>query len=218
MLTPLSIDQVKAITAGEIRGKITQNPITQISIDSRQILHPEQTLFVALRGAKADGADFIPELIGQGIRLFLVHQDWQEEKVLSDQAAFILVADTRKALQEIARYQRAQFSKPVVGITGSNGKTIIKEWLGQVLGQSFTVAKSPKSYNSQVGVPLSIFGIQSYHQVAILEAGVSRSGEMKNLESMIKPDLGIFTTIGSAHEEGFTSLREKIREKLQGNF
>lgn len=215
MLTPLSIDQVKAITAGEIRGKITQNPITQISIDSRQILHPEQTLFVALRGAKADGADFIPELIGQGIRLFLVHQDWQEEKVLSDQAAFILVADTRKALQEIAAYQRAQFSKPVVGITGSNGKTIIKEWLGQVLGQSFTVAKSPKSYNSQVGVPLSIFGIQSYHQVAILEAGVSRSGEMKNLESMIKPDLGIFTTIGSAHEEGFTSLREKIREKLQ---
>lgn len=214
MLTPLSIEQVKQITGGEVRGKVYQNLISQISIDSRQILHPDQTLFAALRGAKADGAKFIPELIGQGIRIFLVHRDWKEEKNLTDQGTYIMVPDTRKALQQIAAYQRTQFPKPVVGITGSNGKTIVKEWLGQVLGQSFTVAKSPKSYNSQVGVPLSIFGIQPYHQVAILEAGISKSGEMLSLESMIRPDLGIFTTIGSAHEEGFSSLREKIREKL----
>jgi Alr-MurF fusion protein len=215
MLTPLSIEQVKAITDGEIRGKVNHTQITQISIDSRQILNPEQTLFVALRGAKADGATFIPELIEQGIRIFLVHQDWKEDKTLTNQGTYILVPDTRKALQQIAAFQRNQFPKPVVGITGSNGKTIVKEWLGQVLGQSFTVAKSPKSYNSQVGVPLSIFGIQPYHQVGILEAGISKSGEMQALESMIGPDLGIFTTIGSAHEEGFSSLQEKIREKLQ---
>lgn len=215
MLTSLSIDQLRQITHGEVLGKNRTPQISQISIDSRQIIHPDQTLFVALRGAKADGAEFIPELMEQGIRMFLVHQDWKKVNVFQDQATFILVPDTRKALQQIASYQRGQFSKPVVGITGSNGKTIVKEWLGQVLGQSFTVAKSPKSYNSQVGVPLSIFGIQPYHQVAILEAGISRSGEMKSLESMIKPDLGIFTTIGSAHEEGFSGLKDKIQEKLQ---
>jgi alanine racemase len=128
---------------------------------------------------------------------------------------FIQVKDTRTALQSLASYQRAQFTKPVVGITGSNGKTIVKEWLGQVLSQQFAVAKSPKSYNSQVGVPLSIFGIQSYHQVAILEAGVSKTGDMDTLAKMILPGLGIFTNIGSAHEEGFPGMKEKIAEKLK---
>jgi Alr-MurF fusion protein len=215
MLSPLSPLQVQQITGGNTYGKSFGSLITQVSIDSRQIIHPEQTLFVALRGAKADGADFIPALIEEGVRIFLVHEDLKIPAEFLASACFVSVADTRDSLQSIAAFQRSQFAKPVVGITGSNGKTIVKEWLGQVLSQSFTVAKSPKSYNSQVGVPLSIFGIQPYHQVALLEAGVSKSGEMAPLARMIQPDLGIFTNIGSAHEEGFDSIESKIKEKLQ---
>lgn len=214
MLSPLSIAQIKEITGGNTQGKEFSGLISQISIDSRQILQPEFTLFVALRGAKADGAEFIPKLVEAGIRCFLVHNDWLLSTELEGKATFVQVENTRDALQAIAAFQRSQFTKPVVGITGSNGKTIVKEWLGQVLSQSYTVAKSPKSYNSQVGVPLSIFGIQPYHQVALLEAGVSRHSEMHYLSQMIRPDLGIFTNIGSAHEEGFSGIEEKIREKL----
>ncbi|MBA4299983.1 UDP-N-acetylmuramoyl-tripeptide--D-alanyl-D-alanine ligase [Algoriphagus alkaliphilus] len=215
MLSSLSITQLEELTGGKAQGKEFPGLITQISIDSRQIIQPEQCLFVALRGVKADGADFIPTLIQAGLRVFLVHQDRTIDPELAKNATFIPVKNTRNALQAIASFQRSQFIKPVVGITGSNGKTIVKEWLGQVLSQSFTVAKSPKSYNSQVGVPLSIFGIQAYHQVAILEAGVSKLGEMHTLSAMISPNLGIFTNIGTAHEEGFSSIEEKIREKLQ---
>ncbi len=214
MLTILTIAELEEITDAEIYGREYAWSISQISIDSRQILQPEQTLFVALRGAKADGADFIPTLVEQGIGCFLVHRDWRVAPELAKKATFLAVPDTRDALQAIASFQRAQFTNPVVGITGSNGKTIIKEWLGQVLSHSFTVAKSPKSYNSQVGVPLSIFGIQTYHQVALLEAGVSKCGEMAALSRMIRPELGIFTNIGTAHQEGFASLALKIKEKL----
>lgn len=215
MLSSLSITQLEELTGGKAQGKEFSGLITQISIDSRQIIQPDQCLFVALRGVKADGADFIPTLIQAGLRVFLVHQDRTIDPELAKNATFIPVKNTRNALQAIASFQRSQFIKPVVGITGSNGKTIVKEWLGQVLSQSFTVAKSPKSYNSQVGVPLSIFGIQAYHQVAILEAGVSKLGEMPTLSAMISPNLGIFTNIGTAHEEGFSSIEEKIKEKLQ---
>lgn len=215
MLSSLTISQLEKITGGKALGREFSNSIAQISIDSRQIIQPEQCLFVALRGAKADGAAFIPFLISAGIRVFLVHEDWTIDLELVEKAQFIQVRDTRVALQAIATFQRDQFAKPVVGITGSNGKTIVKEWLGQVLSESFTVAKSPKSYNSQVGVPLSIFGIQTYHQVAILEAGVSKQGEMAQLAPIIRPDLGIFTNIGTAHEEGFSSIEEKIQEKLK---
>jgi alanine racemase len=214
MLSQLTIDQLEAITGGKAEGQEYTGVISQISIDSRQVIRPDRTLFVALRGAKADGADYIPALMSEGIRCFLVHRDWKPDMELGTKSTFVRVSDTRIALQEIAAFQRAQFTKPVVGITGSNGKTIVKEWLGQVLSQSFTVAKSPKSYNSQVGVPLSIFGIQPYHQLALLEAGISKSGEMAALREMIRPELGIVTNIGSAHQEGFSSLEEKVREKL----
>ena len=215
MLAQLTFSQLIEITGAKAQGKETDSAITQISIDSRQLIHPHQSLFVSLRGAKADGAAFIPQLIEEGIAAFLVHEDFAVSSEYEKKAFFLKVKDTRKALQKLAAFQRAQFSKPVVSITGSNGKTIIKEWLGQVLSQSFSVAKSPKSYNSQVGVPLSIFGIQPYHQVAILEAGISRVGEMESLEEMIQPNLGIFSNIGSAHKEGFSSLEEKISEKLK---
>jgi len=214
MLSFLTIAQLEKITGGKALGREFSGVIDQISIDSRQVIQPEHCLFVALRGAKADGAAFIPSMIMEGVQVFLIHEDWQITLELKLKASFIQVTDTRVALQRIAAHQRAQFSKPVVGITGSNGKTIVKEWLGQVLSESFTVAKSPKSYNSQVGVPLSIFGIQTYHQVALLEAGISKKGEMISLSAMIRPDLGIFTNIGTAHEEGFSDIEEKIREKL----
>lgn len=215
MLSPLSVAQLEEITGGKATGRKLPGLITQISIDSRQVIHAEQTLFVALRGAKADGADYIGPLAANGIRAFLVHEDTAYPAALLEEASFIAVKNTRDALQAIAAFQRQQFGKPVVGITGSNGKTIVKEWLGQVLSQSYTVAKSPKSYNSQVGVPLSVFGIQPYHQVALLEAGISKAGEMAPLAHIIEPDLGIFTNIGSAHEEGFDSKEFKIREKLR---
>lgn len=212
MFREINQNQIAETTSGNlIRGK-EYLLISQIAIDSRQVLHPEKTLFIALRGAKADGADFIAELAELGVKTFLVHQDFDESNF--QEASFIKVSDTRKALQLLAKYERFLFTNPVVSITGSNGKTIVKEWLGQILGQKYAVAKSPKSYNSQVGVPLSIFGIESYHQVAILEAGISRAGEMAALEEMIKPNLGIFTNLGTAHQEGFQSQQSKLQEKL----
>jgi alanine racemase len=215
MLTPLTLPLLEQILGSKGLGKVPDQGIAQISIDSRQVLHPEQTLFVALKGAKADGITFVASLIEAGVRSFLVDKNAAIPAFWLEKACFIPVSDTRAALQALAAYQRAQFAKPIVGITGSNGKTIVKEWLGQVLSQQFTVAKSPKSYNSQVGVPLSIFGIQPYHHVAILEAGVSKKGDMDTLAEMIRPDLGIFTNIGSAHEEGFAGITEKIAEKLK---
>lgn len=212
MFQEVSQQQIVEITAGLLFNGNDDLLISQIAIDSRQILHPEKTLFVALRGAKADGADFIPQLAELGVRTFLVHQDFEENGYLD--ICLIKVSDTRRALQLLAKFERSLFTNPVVSIVGSNGKTIVKEWLGQILGQKYAVAKSPKSYNSQVGVPLSIFGIESYHQVAILEAGISKAGEMAALEEMIKPNLGIFTNLGTAHQEGFESLESKLKEKL----
>ena len=215
MLISFTPSLLEKITGGAGLGKDPGQAIAQISIDSRQVLHPQQNLFVALKGAKADGISFVPELLNLGVSYFLVDDQTSIPSSWLDRGYFIQVKDTRIALQSLATYQRVQFTKPVVGITGSNGKTIVKEWLGQVLSQQFAVAKSPKSYNSQVGVPLSIFGIQSYHQVALLEAGVSKTGDMDTLAKIIQPGLGIFTNIGSAHEEGFPDIKEKIAENLK---
>ncbi|GMQ25572.1 bifunctional UDP-N-acetylmuramoyl-tripeptide:D-alanyl-D-alanine ligase/alanine racemase [Algoriphagus sp. oki45] len=214
MIQALKAEVVLKITGGKLLGVSDGSALSQISIDSRQILQPSNTIFIALRGAKADGADYIPSLIQQGVRYFLVHEDFEPSEEMLSHAVFLQVKDTKVALQQLAAFQRSLFTAPVLSITGSNGKTITKEWLGQLLSQQFSVAKSPKSYNSQVGVPLSVFGIHPYHQVALLEAGISKVGEMATLEKIIRPDLGIFTNIGSAHEEGFSNLKEKIREKL----
>jgi alanine racemase len=215
MFCNLSTNKLVKITDGKLINSAANRVIEQISIDSRQIYSPAKTLFVALQGAKAKGESFIPALIELGVNVFLVPMESGAllEKNYPAQV-FLLVSDTRKALQQIAKYTRDQFKAPLVGITGSNGKTIVKEWLAQILSQSYAVAKSPKSYNSQVGVPLSIFGIKADHQVAILEAGISKSGEMDALATMIKPNLGIFTNIGTAHQEGFSDLTTKLSEKL----
>lgn len=211
----LSISQIVELSGGRLLHGEREFQLSKIAIDSRQITQSTETLFVALSGAKVSGEVFIPELILSGVRAFLVSEDFDTSPFQDNsELVFIGVIDTRLALQRLAAFERAQFKNPLVGITGSNGKTIIKEWLGQVLSEQFAVGKSPKSYNSQVGVPLSIFGLGSYHQVAVMEAGVSQAGEMTALENMLRPDLGIFTNIGSAHDEGFSSRRQKILEKL----
>ena len=216
MLQGLSISQILDLTGGKLLYGENEFVVANIAIDSRQVVRATETLFVALQGAKASGELFIPDLISLGVKAFLVQKSFDEDKIQMEKGLiFLAVADTREALQKLAAFQRQQFKKPLLGITGSNGKTIVKEWLGQVLSEEYTVGKSPKSYNSQVGVPLSIFGLSSYHQVAILEAGISKPDEMDALENMIQPDLGVFTNIGSAHDEGFPSRKAKILEKLK---
>ncbi|PSL00495.1 bifunctional UDP-N-acetylmuramoyl-tripeptide:D-alanyl-D-alanine ligase/alanine racemase [Cecembia rubra] len=215
MMQSLTLDQLLSLLHAEIQVSDKNVLISEIAIDSRNILQPENTLFVALKGAKFDGHDFIPEVIEQGVKSFLVREDFDLTQTYLGHANLIKVKNTLKALQELAAYQRSNFKGPLVGITGSNGKTIVKEWLGQVLSQKFAVAKSPKSYNSQVGVPLSIFGIEPGHQVAVMEAGISKPNEMESLASMLMPELGIFTNIGTAHEEGFESMQHKLEEKAK---
>jgi len=213
MIQSLTAEQVQEITQGKLWGNSNNLWIAHIAIDSRNIFQAEHALFVALKGAKFDGHEFLDQAYTEGVRCFLVRNDFQTKPGDFPEACFIGVSNTLQALQQLASYQRSLFAGPVVGITGSNGKTIVKEWLGQILSHRFAVAKSPKSYNSQVGVPLSIFGIAPYHQVALLEAGISKTGEMHRLQEMIRPNLGIFTNIGTAHEEGFPSQEQKLAEK-----
>lgn len=203
--------------ASTCNGKILQQnrerEIRDLLIDSRKTLLSDQTLFFAISGERHDGHQFIPDLYAAGIRQFVV-----ERPVSLDQypeANILLVDSSYIALQTLAEAHRKNFSLPVIGITGSNGKTIIKEWLFQLLSPDYKIVKNPGSYNSQVGVPLSIWQIQNHHQLGIFEAGISRPGEMERLAKIIRPTLGIFSNLGSAHDEGFTSLEEKVHEKLK---
>lgn len=190
---------------------IHDHPVEHLLLDSRKAFSPTTSLFFAIVSSRRDGHDFIGELYRKGVRSFVVSRSF-DEPVFKD-ATFIQVNDTVEALQQIAAYHRAQFDIPVIGITGSNGKTIVKEWLFQLLHPDYAIVRSPKSYNSQVGVPLSVWQIRSYHTLAIFEAGISQPGEMQKLESVIRPTLGVFTCIGEAHSEGFTSKEEKEKEK-----
>ncbi|MDN3669229.1 bifunctional UDP-N-acetylmuramoyl-tripeptide:D-alanyl-D-alanine ligase/alanine racemase [Echinicola jeungdonensis] len=213
MIQFLGINRIASI----VQGKISQNPspqeVQQIVTDSRKIVRGEETLFVALKGFKFDGADFIDGAYQEGVRNFILKEGNISSHI--PQANVIQVPDPLAALQALAAWNRKQFTGPVVSITGSNGKTIIKEWLGQILSRKHNLAKSPKSYNSQVGVPLSLFGIEAFHQVAVIEAGISQPGEMEKLQKMIQPDIGIFTNLGTAHDEGFSSREEKLKEKAK---
>lgn len=186
--------------------------IEELVIDTRKIANPARAIFIALMTERRDGHDFIATAYEKGIRNFLVHRSVPVEKYPG--AHVILVNDTLMALQMLAARYREQYLIPVTGITGSNGKTVVKEWLYQLLQGQYHVVRSPRSYNSQIGVPLSIWQIRPEHEIAIIEAGISRPGEMENLEKMIRPDTGIFTNIGDAHSEGFLNVRQKINEKL----
>lgn len=180
-------------------------------VDSRAILHPSKTVFFALKGSRQDGHDFIPELIASGVKVFVVNRI---PETPDDAICWLKVPDVLIALQQLAAHHRKQFNIPVIGITGSNGKTVVKEWLYTLLQEKFKVCKNPKSFNSQLGVALSVLQLESHHDLAIFEAGISRKGEMSSLERMILPTLGIITNIGDAHQAGFSGIEEKTKEKL----
>lgn len=210
----MSIPVQHLITAMQSRfdGAMPTMQIDNVSIDSRSMQNNAGTLFFALKGQNRDGHEYIADLIAKGVLNFVVTHIPEASK---NKANFYLVDDTLKALQDFAIYYRQLFPIPVVGITGSSGKTIVKEWLNYLLSPDYNIIRSPKSYNSQVGVPLSVIGINARHNLGIFEAGISTTGEMEKLEPIIKPKIGLLTNIGRAHDEGFASRKEKIREKLK---
>ena len=190
----------------------SNGPIDNVSIDSRSLQNNKNTLFFAIIGPNNDAHIYISNLIEKGVQNFVVTHI---PEGLSDKASFLIVENTLDALQKFAAYHRSLFKFPVFGLTGSNGKTIVKEWLNFLLSPDFNIIRSPKSYNSQVGVPLSVISINDKHNLGIFEAGISKMNEMEKLEVIIKPTIGIITNIGSAHDEGFEDLEKKIQEKLK---
>jgi alanine racemase len=205
--------EIAGFTGGTIRGK--KNPgISQLLIDSRISPVPTGALFFALKGQRHDGHNYVSDLYRRGIRAFIVSDMRKEFRELPE-AGFVVVKDTLLALQELAMHHREKFLCPVIAISGSNGKTIVKEWLNFCLSDDVIITRSPKSYNSQVGVPLSVWLMDDSTQLGIFEAGISLPGEMANLQRIIQPDIGIFTNIGEAHQENFSSLEQKIDEKLR---
>ncbi|MBN3035828.1 MAG: bifunctional UDP-N-acetylmuramoyl-tripeptide:D-alanyl-D-alanine ligase/alanine racemase, partial [Bacteroidales bacterium] len=210
-----SIPQVVAILKGELlQSSRKEEAISDILIDSRRLIAPEQCLFFALVTRRNDGHRYIGELYDRGVRHFVISNP-QESPEKYPEASFIRVPDTLAALQDLCAAHRKKFRIPVIGITGSNGKTVIKEWLFQLLSPDHRVIRSPKSYNSQIGVPLSVWQIQPDHDLGIFEAGISEPDEMQKLQAIIQPTLGIFTNIGAAHNENFIHTRHKAGEKLK---
>ena len=207
-----TLDLLCKIVNGTLHGD-SLSSFSRLSVDSRTLYSPDETLFIALRGERNDGHEFIGELIRKGVRNFLV-EELPHDKELNEKVNYVRTDNTLVALHKLASYHRSQFSIPVIGITGSNGKTIVKEWLYQMLQNSRKIIRSPKSYNSQVGVPLSVWMLDSSYDLAIFEAGISRKGEMQNLQSIIRPDTGIITNVKEAHQENFRDYEEKTHEKL----
>lgn len=186
--------------------------ITEVSVDSRSVNSPETTLFFALKGVNHDGHEYVKVLYEHGVRNFVVAEMRQEFENCR-KANFFLVADVLEALQKLAAWHRVHSGAEVIAITGSNGKTIVKEWLYQSLSDEPGIYRSPRSYNSQVGVPLSILGMDANTKLAVIEAGISLPGEMEKLQKIIRPDIGVFTHLGDAHGENFESRQQKLHEK-----
>ena len=206
-----TIDAIAQVIGAERKGT-TEAKINWLLIDSRSLCFPEETLFFALKTEKNDGHKYIEELYRRGVRNFVVESlPIQGTKDCN----FLMVKSPLKALQDLAAYHRSQLDIPVIGITGSNGKTTVKEWLYQLLSPDFNVCRSPRSYNSQVGVPLSVWLINPHNDLAIIEAGISQSGEMAKLERIVKPTIGVMTNLGAAHQENFMSYGIKCAEKMQ---
>lgn len=187
-----------------------------ISVDSRTVTRPAETVFYAIKGQNNDGHDYVDSLYRRGVRHFVLSEHRPEFGLLRD-AAIEYVDDTLKALQEAAaQYRRDVLSHTeITAITGSNGKTVVKEWIAQLIGEDVPVSRSPRSYNSQVGVPLSVLEVTPECRMALIEAGMSLPGEMSRLQRIIRPDVGVFTHLGDAHGENFPSLEAKMREKAQ---
>lgn len=205
--------QIASLAGGKLSGS-ADIPVKHLLTDSRQLTEPAASLFIALVTGRNDAHQYIFALSQKGVKTFLVNHIPDNCRDLED-VCFITVPDTGKALQQIAAGHRAAYSLPVIGITGSNGKTIVKEWLYQLLKTDYTICRSPKSYNSQVGVPLSVWQLNEKHNLGIFEAGISQPGEMDELEKVIKPSIGILTSLGSAHDEGFANQDQKLLEKLK---
>ena len=191
--------------------------VEQLLTDSRRLVFAPQTLFFALPGPRRDGHEFIESLYDQGVRCFVVNKqvDLAKFKAYCTEAVFFEVPNCLMALQKIAAHHRTRFHIPVIGITGSNGKTTVKEWLYQLLHSSFNIVRSPRSFNSQIGVPLSVWKLEAAHELAIFEAGISTTHEMEHLTPIIKPTIGVLTHMGPAHAEGFKDATEKLKEKLR---
>ena len=209
-----TIEKITTLIGARRIGQNDAN-VGWILTDSRSLCFPEETLFFAIRTQRNDGHNYIPELYRRGVRNFVVDTVPADADSGFRNANFLKVTNTLAALQRLAERHRDEFDIPVVGITGSNGKTMVKEWLYQLLSQKMVVTRSPKSYNSQIGVPLSVWLIDEHTQVALLEAGISQTGEMDKLRDIIQPTIGVLTSMGQAHQENFRSMDEKCMEKLQ---
>jgi Alr-MurF fusion protein len=207
----ITFKDLSRITNGIVIQLALNRTINQLIIDSRKAVSKEDSLFFAIKGDRHDGHLFIANLYESGVRQFVIEKEIDVQDFL--EGNFLKVPSSVEALQNIAAYHRSQFQIPVIGVTGSNGKTIIKEWLYQLLSKEKKVVKNPGSYNSQIGVPLSVWQIEPYHEIGIFEAGISQVGEMERLSHVIQPTIGIFTNIGTAHDEGFANQMQKIEEK-----
>ena len=204
---------IARITGGSLCGS-RDLIVADLLIDSRQVSYTENTAFIAIRGANHDGHDFVDGLYGRGVKVFIVEQIPGNTDFYPD-AAFIVCGNTVEALQLLAASRRIGFSSPVIAVTGSAGKTIVKEWLGDLLGRKFPVIRSPRSYNSQIGVPLSVWRLNEKFRFGVFEAGISFPGEMEKLQKVIRPDIGVITNIGDAHSENFAGYEAKAAEKLK---
>ena len=204
------ISEITALTGAHQIGRHDQE-IDWLLTDSRSLCFPESTLFFAIRTQRGDGHRFVLDLYQRGVRSFVVES--VPEGDFPD-AVFLLVPDSLQALQRLAERHRESFDIPVIGIAGSNGKTTVKEWIYQMLSPDYTVTRSPRSFNSQIGVPLSIWGLWHQSEIGVFEAAISQPGEMQALQRIIQPTIGVFTCLGSAHQENFENMRQKCMEKL----
>ena len=209
-----TIERVATLIGAQRLGR-AEARISFVLTDSRSLCFPEETLFFALRSNRNDGHQYISELYRRGVRCFVVEEVPTQATNQFGDANFLVVSSTLQALQCLAQRHREAFNIPVVGITGSNGKTMVKEWLYQLLSPQMVITRSPRSYNSQIGVPLSVWLLNSHSQLGVFEAGISQKGEMQALHNSIRPTIAVLTNIGSAHEENFSSAEEKCREKLR---
>lgn len=206
-----SIEKITTLIGAHRYGRTEAN-IQFLLTDSRSLCFPDETLFFAIKTNKGNGADYIPYLLEKGVRSFVV--DSLPANYKNSKANYLVVSDVRKALQRLAERHRDEFQIPIVGITGSNGKTIVKEWLYQLLCNDKVITRSPRSYNSQIGVPLSVWLLDKQSEIGLFEAGISMPGEMDALRNIIQPTIGVFTFLGDAHQENFPSLQQKCTEKM----
>ena len=209
-----SIEKVTTLIGARRYGN-SEGQVSWLLTDSRSLCFPEETLFFALKTQRNDGHRYIQDLYNRGVRQFVVEQVPEHYDNLYPDANFLRVPHTLAALQRLAERHRDEFDLPIVGITGSNGKTMVKEWLYQLLLPSQRIVRSPRSYNSQIGVPLSVWLLNEQTEVGIFEAGISQPGEMMALRDIIQPTIGVLTTLGAAHQENFRSMEEKCMEKLE---